>query len=86
MALFILLNNVHSRTLTERHVITFRKQLINLLYQPAWAIIVKLGEINMTPLIILSKAESLITGENFSYIIYKYIIKQFFGNSRSGMK
>jgi len=32
------------------------KQLINLLYQSAWFILVKLGEINMTPLIILNKA------------------------------
>jgi len=48
--------------LMERHVITFRKQLINLLYQPAWTILVKLGEINMTPLIILNKTQSFITG------------------------
>ena len=32
---------VNLRKLTERHVITFRKQLINLLYQPAWVILVK---------------------------------------------
>jgi hypothetical protein len=44
------IHEVNLRTLTERHVITFRKQLINLLYQPAWIILVKLGEINMTPL------------------------------------
>jgi hypothetical protein len=47
--------------LTERHVITFRKQLINLIYQPAWAIFVKQSEINVIPLIILSKTESFIT-------------------------
>ena len=35
---------INLRTLTERHTITFRKQLINLLYQPAWAILVNLGE------------------------------------------
>jgi hypothetical protein len=52
-------------TLTERHVITFRKQLIipeavnKLVYQPAWTILVKLGEINI---IILSKTQSFITG------------------------
>jgi hypothetical protein len=46
------IHKVNLRTLTERHVITFRKQLISLLYQPALAILVKLGEINMTPLII----------------------------------
>jgi hypothetical protein len=46
---------VNLRTLTERHVITFRKQLINLLYQPTWTILVKLGKIKMTPLIILNK-------------------------------
>ena len=63
------------RTLTERHVIPFRKQLINLLYQSAWIILVKLGEIDMTPLIILSKTQSFITGKNFSFINYKYIIK-----------
>ena len=39
----------------ERHVITYRKQLINMLYQYDWAILVKLGEINMVPLIILMK-------------------------------
>jgi hypothetical protein len=49
---------VNLRTLTERHVITFRKQLINLPYQPAWAILVKLGEINLMPLIIHSKQNS----------------------------
>ena len=38
------------------------KQLINLFYQPAWTILVKLGEINMTPLIILDKTPSFITG------------------------
>ena len=53
-------------TLTERHVIIFWKQLINLLYQPAWTILVKLDEINMTPLIILNKTQS--------FIIYKYMI------------
>ena len=37
--------------MTESHVITFQKQLINLPYQPAWAILVELGEINMIPLI-----------------------------------
>ena len=41
----------------------FIKQL-NPLYQPAWTILVKLGEINMTPLslIILNKTQSFITG------------------------
>ena len=52
------IHKVDLRTLTERHIITFRKQLINLLYQPAWAILVKLCEINMTPLIILNKTLS----------------------------
>jgi hypothetical protein len=61
-------------TLTERHVIIFWKQLINLLYQPAWTILVKLDEINMTPLIILNKTQSFIIGYNFSFIIYKYMI------------
>ena len=56
------IHEVNLRTLTERHVITFRKQLINLLYQPAWTILVKLGEIDMTPLIILNKTQSFITG------------------------
>ena len=65
---------INLSTLTERHVITFRKQLINLLYQPTWAILVKLGEINMTPLISLSKIQRFITGKNVSYIIYKYMI------------
>jgi hypothetical protein len=36
---------IHILSLTERHVITFRKQLINSIYQPAWAIFVKQGEI-----------------------------------------
>jgi len=44
------------RTLTERHA-TFQKQLINLLYQPTWTILVKLGEINTIPLIILNKTQ-----------------------------
>ena len=56
------IHEVKLRTLTERDAITFRKQLINLLYQPAWAILVKLCEINMTPLIILNKTQSFITG------------------------
>jgi hypothetical protein len=54
------MHEVNLRTLTERHVITFRKQLINLLYQPAWVILVKLGEINMTPLIILILAANFL--------------------------
>jgi hypothetical protein len=33
-----------------------------LLYQPAWAILVKLGEINITPLICLNKIQRFITG------------------------
>ena len=68
---------VNLRTLTERHVITFRKQLINLLYQPAWVILVRLGEINMIPLIILNKTQSFITGYNVSFIINKYMIRPF---------
>jgi hypothetical protein len=56
------IHEVNLRTLTERHVIPFRKQLINLLYQPAWAILVKLGEIIMIPLIILNKTQSFTTG------------------------
>jgi hypothetical protein len=71
------IHEVNLRTLTKRHVITFRKQLINLLYQPAWAILVKLGEINMNHLIILSKTQRFITGKNVSYIIYKYIINNY---------
>jgi hypothetical protein len=31
-------------------------------FQPAWAILVKLGEINMIPLIILNKNQRFITG------------------------
>jgi hypothetical protein len=54
---FTEIHKVNLRTLTERHVITFRKQLINLLYQLVWTILVKLGEINMTPLIILNKTQ-----------------------------
>jgi hypothetical protein len=45
------------RTLTERHVTTFQKQLINLIYQPTWTILVKLSEINMIPLIFLNKTQ-----------------------------
>ena len=59
---FLEIHEVNLQTLTERHVITLRKQLINLLYQPAWAILVKMGEINMTPLISLNKIQRLITG------------------------
>ena len=51
------IHEVNLRTLTERHVITFRKQLMNLLYQLAWTILVKMGEISMTPLIILNKTQ-----------------------------
>ena len=36
--------------------------LINLLYQTAWAILVKLGEINIIPFIILNKTQSFIIG------------------------
>jgi hypothetical protein len=61
---------VNLRTLTERHVITFQKQLINFLYQPAWAILVKLGEINMTHLIILSKIQSFITPSGLIKKVY----------------
>jgi hypothetical protein len=56
------IHEVNLRTLTERHVITFRKLLINLLYQPTWAILVKLYKINIIPLITLNKAQSFITG------------------------
>jgi hypothetical protein len=56
------MHEMNLRTLTERHVITFRKQLTNLLYQPAWAILVKLGEINMIPLISLNIIQRFITG------------------------
>ena len=49
--------------MTERHVITSRKQLINLLYQPVWTILVKLGEINMTPLIIQKQLKVLLQGK-----------------------
>jgi hypothetical protein len=35
------IHEVDLRTLTERHVTTFRKQLINLLDQPIWAIPLK---------------------------------------------
>jgi hypothetical protein len=59
---FLEIHEVNLQTLTERHVITLRKQLINLLYQPAWTILVKQGEINMTLLIILNKTHSFITG------------------------
>ena len=59
---FTEIHKVNLRTLMERHVITFRKQLINLLYQPTRAILVRLGEINMIPLIILNKTQSFITG------------------------
>ena len=53
-----------------------------LAFQPAWAILVKLDEINMTPLIILNKlfcflSKSFITGSNFSFIIYRYMIDLF---------
>jgi hypothetical protein len=34
-----------------------------LLYQPTWAILVKLGEINMIPLIILNKTQVLSQGK-----------------------
>ena len=54
---FLEIHEVNLQTLTERHVITLRKQLINLLYQPAWTILVKHGEINMTLLIILNKTQ-----------------------------
>jgi hypothetical protein len=54
---------VNLQTWTERHVITFRKQLINLLYQPAWAIHLKLGVINMIPLIIKKKTSVLSQGK-----------------------
>jgi hypothetical protein len=50
---------INLQTLTERHVMTFRKQLINLLYQHAWAILVKLGKKNTIPHNILSKTQSL---------------------------
>ena len=59
---FTEIHKVNLRTLMERHVITFRKQLINLLHQPTRAILVRLGEINMIPLIILNKTQSFITG------------------------
>jgi hypothetical protein len=64
------MHEVNLRTLTERHVITFQKQLINFLYQPAWTILVKLGEINMTPLIILNKTQK------FNYIQMYIIAKK----------
>ena len=59
---FLEIHEVNLQTLTERHVITLRKQLINLLYQHGLAILVKLSETNMIPLIILNKIQSFITG------------------------
>jgi hypothetical protein len=56
------IHEVNLRTLTERHVITFRKQILHFLYQPAGAILVKLSELYMIPLIILNKTQSFITG------------------------
>jgi len=56
------------RTLTKRHVIPFQKQLINLLYHPTWAILVKLGEINMIPLIILNKTQVLSQGKSLGIL------------------
>ena len=56
------IQKVKLRNIDERHVITLRKQLINLLYQSAWTILVKLGEINMIPLIILNKTQSFTIG------------------------
>jgi hypothetical protein len=47
---------------------------INLLYQPAWAILVKFCELSIIPFITLNKTQSFITGWNFSYIIYKYSV------------
>ena len=38
------------------------EEVNKLLYQPALAILVKLSEINMIPLIILNKTQSFITG------------------------
>jgi len=54
---FTEIHEVNLQTLTESlmHVITFRKQIINLLYEPAWANLGKLGEINTILLIILNK-------------------------------
>jgi hypothetical protein len=49
------IREVNLRTLTER------QQLINLLNQPAWVILVAFGEINMIPLIIQNKTQSFIT-------------------------
>lgn len=69
------IHEVNLRTLTEMHIIAFRKQLINLLFQPAWAIVVRLVEMNIIPLIIFNKTHSFITGKIFSYTIYKYMIK-----------
>jgi hypothetical protein len=43
-------------------IFAFHITLINLLFQPAWTILVKLGEINIIPLIILSKTQSFIAG------------------------
>ena len=66
------IHEVKLRTLTERHAITFQKQLINLLFQPAWVVLVKLGEINMIPLIILSKAQFHHRFKIFSYNLQVY--------------
>ena len=59
---FLEIHEVNLRTFMERHVITFQKELINLLYQPTWVILVTLGEINIIPLMILNKTQSFITG------------------------
>jgi hypothetical protein len=53
---------INLRTLTERHVVTFRKQFISLLCQPVCAILLRLSEIKRVPFIILNKAQSFITG------------------------
>ena len=64
----MLVNTVSGNSRSERTNIDGKacnnipKAVDNLLYQPSWAILVKLGEINMTPLISLNKIQRFITG------------------------
>ena len=56
----------------------FQYQLINLPYQPAWAILVELGEINMIPLIILNKTLNFYHGVKFTLYYLQVYDKCFY--------
>jgi hypothetical protein len=66
---------INLQTLMEKHVITFWKQLINLLYQPTWTILMNLGEINnIKSIIFLFYSYIRLSSLQYLQLIFMYIV------------